>query len=137
MIDISFEGEDKKMLNKTFQRFSREYFDLSLFNTELMSDERLSQFVKLYSCLNDEKNREFIEESLVDLSDETFVKVAEVELIRKSIHDETFIILLSGQSLTNRVIKACRDKAMPEALKYRLRQCIWLYTVAAYMHGEF
>lgn len=128
MVLIRFMKEEKKLIDRTYQKFVIEDLKISLTGVGWMTMERSRQFSLLHECLKKTKNRQFIAESLVDSEEiDNFSKMAQWDLANETMLDERFIILLSGQSLTNRIIDACKNKKIHPGLVYRLKQCICVY----------
>lgn len=128
MITINYLKEEEKTVNKTYRRFVKEYLKMSLVGEEWMEPDRYDQFSMLYECLNKDENAEFIAGSLVDDEEpDNFSKIAQMNMAYDTITNREFIVLLSGVSLTNRIVTACEKKQMYPEIAYRLRQCIWIY----------
>lgn len=138
MITINYLKEEEKTVNKTYRRFVKEYLKMSLVGEEWMEPDRYDQFSMLYECLNKDENAEFIAGSLVDDEEpDNFSKIAQMNMAYDTITNREFIVLLSGQSLTNRIVKACEKKQMYPEIAYRLRQCIWIYQLLKGDVGEY
>lgn len=138
MITINYLKEEEKAVNKTYRRFVEEYFKTSLVDEDWMEPDRYDQFSRLYECLNKDENAEFIADSLVDDEEpDNFSKIAQMNMAYDTITDKKFIVLLSGQSLTNRIVTACEKKQMYPEIAYRLRQCIWIYQLLIGDFGNF
>lgn len=130
MITINYLKEEEKIVQKTYKEFARECLKISLLDTTWMSDERIEQQKRLKDCLNDYENSVFIAESVIDNDEpDNFSKIAQVNLAFETLVDNDFITLLSGQSLTNRIITACEKKYVYPELQYRIKQCIWIYKI--------
>lgn len=129
MFNIYINREEKIVYN-TLKKFEEEMFSVSCFNLEWMTESRRVQYEKLNHCLADYSNVEFLIQSLVDIeSDDNFAKVSQIELLKSLFLDNKFIILISGQSLVNRIVCACEVRRMHTELKTRIKQCAWAYIV--------
>lgn len=138
MITINYLQEEEKVVNKTYRRFAKEYLITSLVGEDWMEPDRYDQFSMLYECLNKDENAEFIADSLVDDEElDNFSKIAQMNMAYDTITNREFIVLLSGVSLTNRIVTACEKKQMYPEIAYRLRQCIWIYQLLKGDVGEY
>lgn len=127
MVEMNYLKEEEKTISKTFSKFAKELLLLTVDDEKWMTADRHVQFEALYDCLSDEENVEFISTSLVDNDLDNFTKMSQSLMAYVTITEKEFIALLSGQSLTNRIVSACDKKMIPPELVYRLKQCIWIY----------
>lgn len=133
MFNIDFQKE-RKEVRRTYEKFFVERLKIFLSSERWMSEERQKQFKVLCDCI--ESNKEFIAKSLVsDYHLDYFGQISEFGFATEILSDPIFIIMLSGQSLTNRIVEACEKGELYDALKYRIRQCIWIY--AGYIDQKY
>lgn len=135
MINIEVNENDYMVVRRTLTKFMNESFVISTLGIPVVSEERMIQFVKLKECLRKEKNKQFLIENLVNKGEkDPFTRVSQAEASYNALSSDFFVMLLSGQSLTNRVVKACENKKISNDLVNRLRQCIWVFF---YVSDEF
>lgn len=54
---------------------------------------------------------------------------AEYEYLHNALTNYYCVWLLAKNTLTNRIIKACNEKQMSDAIVYRIRECITAYSI--------
>lgn len=129
MIELNVREEENKTVDKTMKKFLREKIKVASSDDFPLGFERRKQYDILKKCLLNEDNKKFIVENIVNDGHDNFTKIAEAWFADYAFSEPLFIFLLSGQSLTNRIVKACKEKKVYVELVYRLRQCIWIYSI--------
>lgn len=120
--------EEMRMVVSTFKKFIKEDNKISYFEKEWMSEDRRKQYERLKECIKLPGNKQLLVDELMDKEEkDNFTKVSHEELLHSLFADDNFIVLLSGVSLTNRILKACEKGNVPFELQYRLKQCAWIY----------